>query len=170
MAKKETLPLCEEFLIYAVRFLRPKRNEIHGVRLARLYNAARDHYSEKMIRAMLNEAIKRQKLLIVARERKNYESGIYHWRHRDRSLDFLPDSYRLDLDGWRLNANRESVRELSDTATFVDRVLVYVVEDGIPDTAFHALTVNSNFDVPKKPKLKLGARILKEMREVKARK
>mgnify|MGYP003394765696 CR=1 FL=1 len=124
------LPTCRDFLIAAVRFLRPKRKHVHAVRLAVAYHAALELYDEVDIRVALNEALKDGTLVVTGRfietkEGKNVTDEL--------RMQKILKEYPIGERSWRLTPEgKPANRETDPHHIFTHRVMLYVAQDGLP--------------------------------------
>lgn len=153
---KEQLPPCGDFLLAAIRYLRPKRNDIHGVRLSALYKAASERYADDEIRAALNKCIKDRTLLIVAR-RIEWSGGVSS-NATYMAFKRLSKKHPVQNSYWRFSADGTLAGAGDETRVSYSQIRVYIFADGLPLSVQERLSDKPSIKAPS-----LGQRILNTM-------
>lgn len=131
MSEKSELPSCRDFLVAAVRDLRPKRKIVQGVRLHLIYNIAREFYSDEEIRRTLNAGLKDTTLLIMAQFITWKDGKAEDWS-RSRALARILRHHPLESSYWRFSKAGTQVHTREGSYRTVGQIFLYVREDGLP--------------------------------------
>ncbi len=138
-------PDCSEFIIEAARSLRQKPNRIRpptasaGVALRRLYDIARDVYSEEEFRQGVKTLLNDGAVVVVARQGElECVDGQEHSKQtgpsRDVKVSALPEQLPFGFGKWYLNESNLSVAaQVAGKYRSYHSILLYVVADGLPD-------------------------------------
>lgn len=161
MPEASELPWCRDFLIAALRDLRPKRKDVQGVRLHLVYNIAREFYSDEEIRRVLNAGLKDRTLLIMARFYK-WKDGNIMEKGGSKPLPHILRHFPIEKDFWRFSDAGKQLQACEDLRNTISRIYLYIREDGLPANVQRILS-----DAPEIPTPTQGQRILAAMKKAK---